>query len=82
MLRGSTVTARPAVTAARTPAGPSLLNAMRQARPPEIFERTPSSIRRVAPLLGEHTDEVLGEAGFSTDEIAELRAGGALPATA
>ena len=55
---------------------------MRQARPPELFERTPSSIRRVAPLLGEHTDEVLGEAGFSPDEIRELHADGTLPDTA
>ena len=29
---------------------------------------------RPAPLLGEHNDEVLTEAGFTADEIAELRA--------
>jgi crotonobetainyl-CoA:carnitine CoA-transferase CaiB-like acyl-CoA transferase len=29
--------------------------------------------RRLAPKLGEHTDEVLGEHGFSPEEIAHLR---------
>jgi crotonobetainyl-CoA:carnitine CoA-transferase CaiB-like acyl-CoA transferase len=51
---------------------------MRQARPPERFEKTPSAISRVAPLLGEHTDEVLAESGYTRDEIASLRAQGAL----
>ncbi len=34
---------------------------------------SPGRIERRPPLLGEHTDEVLGEAGFSASEIAELR---------
>jgi crotonobetainyl-CoA:carnitine CoA-transferase CaiB-like acyl-CoA transferase len=33
---------------------------------------TPGQIRRAAPLLGEHTEEVLEEAGLSRDEIAQL----------
>lgn len=39
---------------------------------------TPPVPRRRAPMLGEHTDEVLAEAGFSADEIAALRAGGTI----
>lgn len=49
---------------------------VRQARPAVRFEETPSAVRRGAPLLGEHTDALLGEAGFSDDGIARLRADG------
>jgi formyl-CoA transferase len=34
---------------------------------------TPGAVRRAAPRLGEHTDEVLREAGYPDAEIAELR---------
>jgi crotonobetainyl-CoA:carnitine CoA-transferase CaiB-like acyl-CoA transferase len=43
---------------------------------PLRFFGTPASIRRHPPLLGEHTDEVLGELGLSGAEIEELRAAG------
>ncbi|MCZ7575799.1 MAG: CoA transferase [Dehalococcoidia bacterium] len=43
---------------------------------PYIFEKTPWRIRSAAPSLGQHTDAVLGEAGFSTAEIGRLRAEG------
>jgi crotonobetainyl-CoA:carnitine CoA-transferase CaiB-like acyl-CoA transferase len=46
---------------------------MRQTRPAARFERTPAEIRRPAPTLGQHTDEVLAEAGLSAHQIAELR---------
>ena len=39
---------------------------------------TPVNPRRRAPLLGEHTDSVLMESGFSAEEIAVLRGAGAL----
>jgi crotonobetainyl-CoA:carnitine CoA-transferase CaiB-like acyl-CoA transferase len=51
---------------------------VRQPRPAEQLDGTPSAIRRPAPRLGEHTDEVLAEAGLDPHEIAALRAGGAL----
>ena len=42
------------------------------------FDATPTSVRRHAPLIGEHGDEVLLEAGYSPAEVAALRAAGAL----
>jgi crotonobetainyl-CoA:carnitine CoA-transferase CaiB-like acyl-CoA transferase len=51
---------------------------MRQARPAERMDGTPSAISRPAPTLGQHSEEVLAEAGFSAAEIAALRAAGAL----
>jgi crotonobetainyl-CoA:carnitine CoA-transferase CaiB-like acyl-CoA transferase len=53
---------------------------MRQPRPPERLDATPSAISRPAPMLGQHSEEVLREAGFSTAEIASLRGAGALGA--
>ena len=38
---------------------------------------SPTEVTR-SPLLGEHTDDVLGQLGFSTDEVAALRAEGAI----
>ncbi len=51
---------------------------IRQPRPAERFDETPSRISRPAPELGQHTDEVLREAGFAVDEIASLRGTGTL----
>ncbi len=42
---------------------------LRQARPAARFESTPTEIRNGAPVLGEHTYEVLGEIGYSEAEI-------------
>ena len=39
---------------------------------------TPPDPSRRAPLLGEHTDDVLREAGFSRDEIDQFRRAGAI----
>ena len=38
---------------------------------------TPQQVRRHPPLLGEHNDEVLAEAGMGEEQIANLRAKGA-----
>ena len=43
-------------------------------RPPTRFARTPASVRRLAPLLGEHNVELLREAGLNDAQIAELEA--------
>ena len=51
---------------------------VRQTRPAEQMDRTPSAISRPAPLLGQHTHEVLAEAGFSPDELQKLGAAGTL----
>jgi crotonobetainyl-CoA:carnitine CoA-transferase CaiB-like acyl-CoA transferase len=39
---------------------------------PMHFSRTPSSIRQHPPLLGEHTNELLEEFGYSAAEIKQL----------
>jgi len=48
---------------------------------PYVFSRTPASIERGAPLVGEHTGELLAEAGFTGDEIAALAADGVVAET-
>lgn len=45
----------------------------RMPAPAARFTATPSSIRYRAPLMGEHTDEVLGELGYGEAQIAELK---------
>ena len=41
--------------------------------PPVQMSATPTAHERVAPMLGEHTDEVLREFGLDDVEIADLR---------
>jgi crotonobetainyl-CoA:carnitine CoA-transferase CaiB-like acyl-CoA transferase len=41
---------------------------------PFRMSATPGSIRTRAPLLGEHTDEVLAEIGYGPERVADLRA--------
>ena len=45
---------------------------------PIRFSKTPSKVERGAPLTGQHTREVLEEAGFAPDRIAALRKSGAI----
>jgi crotonobetainyl-CoA:carnitine CoA-transferase CaiB-like acyl-CoA transferase len=49
---------------------------MRQPRPAARFEGTPAGLHRPAPLLGEHTDEVLRELGISDKAASDLRTAG------
>jgi len=39
---------------------------------------TPGEVRSLAPLAGEHTDEILAALGYSKEKIAELRESGAV----
>ncbi|MBI3837863.1 MAG: CoA transferase, partial [Planctomycetia bacterium] len=43
------------------------------ARPAVRLSESPADVRRRAPTIGEHTDEVLAELGFTLEEIAKFR---------
>lgn len=51
---------------------------LRVAGPAATWSKTPPSIRRYPPRLGEHGAEILREAGFSETDISGLKADGAL----
>jgi crotonobetainyl-CoA:carnitine CoA-transferase CaiB-like acyl-CoA transferase len=51
--------------------------AVRQLGVPVKLSRTPGAADRPAPALGEHTEEVLREAGLSDEDIAGLLESGA-----
>lgn len=57
-----------------------LAGPMRQPRPQGRFKGTPAGLHRSSPALGEHTEEVLTEAGYSAAEIKALRTEGIIPA--
>ena len=46
--------------------------------PPVRFSRSPASVRRHAPLIGQHNREVLEEVGFTSAEISSLEETGVL----
>jgi alpha-methylacyl-CoA racemase len=52
--------------------------AVRQLGFPVKLSRTPAAIEKPAPALGEHTAELLAEAGYSTEEIQALEDQGAV----
>ena len=51
---------------------------VRHPRHPAQFGATPAVLAGRAPMLGEHTDEVLGELGVDDARLAELRAAGVI----
>jgi len=54
-------------------ASPGLPRPAPLAKAPGWLSPTPGAIRRRAPLLGEHTDEIMGSLGYGRDAVAELR---------
>ncbi len=54
------------------------LGPVRFAKPPAQFSRTPGSSAAQGPLLGQHTDEVLREVGYSDVQLAGLHDAGAI----
>jgi crotonobetainyl-CoA:carnitine CoA-transferase CaiB-like acyl-CoA transferase len=72
MIRNPQVVANQLIVESEHPhAGP-----MRQPRPAARFDGTPAGLHRAAPLLGQHTDEVLREIGIPAEAVAELRTAG------
>ena len=55
-----------------------VLGHLRTLGSPIKMSATPTDPRRRAPLLGEHSDEILAECGLSEDEIAALHRAGAV----
>ncbi len=74
VLTDEQITAREMVVETHHPT----LGRLRTLGTPLKLSRTPLATGRPAPLLGQHTTEVLGEAGYSEAEVAELRAAGAV----
>jgi crotonobetainyl-CoA:carnitine CoA-transferase CaiB-like acyl-CoA transferase len=81
VLRSQLVLAREMVVEISQPAAEDGAQArlVRQLGTPIKLGRTPADPARApGPGFGEHTEEVLAEAGFSAEEIAELLASGAV----
>jgi alpha-methylacyl-CoA racemase len=86
LMEGSDVCFAPVLSIAEAPAHPH--NAARhtftevagipQAAPAPRFSRTPGAISRPPAHPGQHTEEALRDWGFSTGELAELRADGVI----
>jgi crotonobetainyl-CoA:carnitine CoA-transferase CaiB-like acyl-CoA transferase len=56
----------------------AVLGPIRQPRPAPVFDGEPQPTAAWAPTLGQHTDAVLAEGGWSADEIRQLREAGVI----
>jgi alpha-methylacyl-CoA racemase len=54
------------------------LDGVVQPAPAPRFSRTPGAIQRAPAVAGEHTDAALCDWGFTADDVARLRAAGAV----
>ncbi len=54
------------------------LGSVQMVGPPVNFSKTPAYIRHLAPQFGQHTEEVLLDAGFTWDDISELSEAGVI----
>jgi alpha-methylacyl-CoA racemase len=54
------------------------IDGIAQPAPAPRFSGTPSGVQRPPARIGEHTDEILRDWGFSADEIAALHRSGAV----
>ena len=62
----------------RVPVTHPRLGAVDQVAPAFDLSRTPARVRTAPPLLGEDSDAILAELGYSADEIARLRRSGVI----
>lgn len=60
----------------RVPLEHPVLGAVDQVAPPYELSVTPASVRTPPPLLGEDTDQILGELGYSREDTQALRDSG------
>jgi crotonobetainyl-CoA:carnitine CoA-transferase CaiB-like acyl-CoA transferase len=50
----------------------------RYIRHPGVYEQTPATLRRHPPRYGEHTNDILGEAGFDDEQVQQWREDGVI----
>jgi crotonobetainyl-CoA:carnitine CoA-transferase CaiB-like acyl-CoA transferase len=62
----------------RVPVAHPLSDQLELVASPLKLSATPVTLRHPPPLLGQHTDEVLAEAGLGVEEVAQLRALGVI----
>ncbi|MBW2270539.1 MAG: CoA transferase [Deltaproteobacteria bacterium] len=82
IMEGSDVCFAPVLTMSEAPHHPHMKargtfveagDGKTQAGPSPRFSRTPGAVQGPPPIIGQHTDEVLADFGFSDEEIAKLR---------